>query len=74
MKVLFAALSAVVTLAGASVQVLTLDDCLRIAMEKNHQRPASRFAVAMAEAQHRQRSRFKARRPASSFAQSGLNS
>jgi outer membrane protein TolC len=35
-------------------QVLSLDDCLRIAMEKNHQRPASRFAVAMAEAQHRQ--------------------
>jgi outer membrane protein len=54
MKVLFAALSAVITLAGASVQVLTLDDCLRIAMEKNRQRPASRFAVAMAEAQHRQ--------------------
>jgi len=35
-------------------QVLTLKDCLRIAMENNHRRPASRFAVAMAEAQHRQ--------------------
>jgi len=34
--------------------VLSLNDCLRIAMEKNHTRPASRFAVAMAEAQHRQ--------------------
>ena len=35
-------------------QTLTLNDCLRIAMEKNRQRPASRFAVAVAEAQHRQ--------------------
>jgi outer membrane protein TolC len=34
--------------------VLSLKDCLRIAMEKNHSRPASRFAVAVAEAQHRQ--------------------
>jgi outer membrane protein TolC len=31
-----------------------LKDCLRIAMERNHSRPASRFAVAIAEAQHRQ--------------------
>jgi outer membrane protein len=54
MKLIIASLCAVVTLRGASVQVLGLDDCLRIAMEKNHQRPASRFAVAMAEAQHRQ--------------------
>jgi outer membrane protein TolC len=38
----------------ASHQALSLKDCLRIAMEKNHSRPASRFAVAMAEAQHRQ--------------------
>jgi outer membrane protein len=37
-----------------SLQVLSLKDCLRIAMEKNHSRPASRFALAMAEAQHRQ--------------------
>ena len=34
--------------------MLSLKDCLRIAMEKNHRRPASRFAVAVAEAQHRQ--------------------
>jgi len=41
--------------AGLSApQVLSLEDCLRIAMQKNRQRPASRFAVAMAEAQHRQ--------------------
>jgi outer membrane protein TolC len=38
----------------APTQALSLDECLRIAMEKNHSRPASRFAVAMAEAQHRQ--------------------
>lgn len=41
-------------LAGTAPQVLSLEDCLRITMEKNHRRPASRFAVAMAEAQHRQ--------------------
>ncbi|HUB81041.1 MAG TPA: TolC family protein [Bryobacteraceae bacterium] len=35
-------------------QILSLDDCLHTAMAKNHQRPASRFAVAAAEAQHRQ--------------------
>ena len=40
--------------AAPAPQVLALEDCLRIAMEKNRQRPASRFAVAMAEAQHRQ--------------------
>jgi outer membrane protein TolC len=34
--------------------VLSLDDCLRMARENNHSRPASQFAVAMAEAQHRQ--------------------
>src|ERR1035438_5709460 len=38
----------------AAPQVLSLEDCLRLAMEKNRSRPASRFAVAMAEAQHRQ--------------------
>lgn len=37
-----------------SAQVLSLQDCLRTGMEKNRSRPASRFAVAMAEAQHRQ--------------------
>jgi outer membrane protein len=35
-------------------QVLSLGDCLHTAMEKNHSRPASQFAVAIAEAQHRQ--------------------
>ncbi len=35
-------------------QVLSLSDCMRIAMERNHSRPASQLAVAMAEAQHRQ--------------------
>ena len=60
-----AALSAAVALpAGAAAQtppasatapqILPLEECLRIAMEKNHRRPASGFAVAMAEAQHRQ--------------------
>ncbi len=61
-----AALSAVVALcpsvaaqtapppAATAPQVLSVNDCLRIAMEKNRRRPASQFAVAMAEAQHRQ--------------------
>jgi outer membrane protein TolC len=35
-------------------QTLSLNACLQIAMEKNHSRPASQFAVAAAEAQHRQ--------------------
>jgi outer membrane protein TolC len=39
---------------AAGSQVLSLDECLRIAMEKNHSRPASQFAVAIAEAQDRQ--------------------
>ncbi|MCU0573591.1 MAG: TolC family protein [Syntrophobacteraceae bacterium] len=33
---------------------MTLDECLTTAMENSHRRPASNFAVAMAEAQHRQ--------------------
>lgn len=37
-----------------SVQTLTLKQCLDIAMAKNRTRPASRFAIAIAEAQHRQ--------------------
>ncbi|MBN9658491.1 MAG: TolC family protein [Acidobacteria bacterium] len=40
--------------AAGAPQTLSLDECLRITMEKNHRRPASRFAVALAEAQHRQ--------------------
>lgn len=34
--------------------MLSLGECLRVAMEMNHTRPASQFAVAIAEAQHRQ--------------------
>jgi outer membrane protein TolC len=33
---------------------LTLDECISMAMENNRRRPASKFAVAVAEAQHRQ--------------------
>jgi outer membrane protein len=39
---------------GAIHQTLPLKECLRVAMEKNHSRPASAFAIAVAEAQHRQ--------------------
>jgi outer membrane protein TolC len=39
---------------SATNQVLTLNQCLATAMEKSHFRPASQFAVAAAEAQHRQ--------------------
>jgi outer membrane protein len=35
-------------------QTLSLNDCMRIALERNHTRPASQMAVAIAEAQHRQ--------------------
>ena len=42
------------TPAPDSRQVLSLNGCLRIARENNHTRPASQFAVAVAEAQHRQ--------------------
>jgi len=35
-------------------RVMTLDDCLATALQNNHRRPASRFAVAVAEAQHHQ--------------------
>lgn len=37
-----------------SVRALTLEDCLAEALQHNRRRPASRFAVAAAEAQHRQ--------------------
>jgi outer membrane protein len=37
-----------------AVTTLNLDECLRMALQKNHRRPASRFEVALAEAQHRQ--------------------
>ena len=39
---------------GVSVMELPLAECLNIALQNNHRRPASRFAVAVAEAQHRQ--------------------
>ncbi len=42
------------TAAISQVQVLTLAQCLETSMQYNRSRPASRFAVAMAEAQHRQ--------------------
>ena len=41
-------------LSTGMAQELTLEECLKQAMESSHQRPASMFAVAMAEAQHRQ--------------------
>ncbi|MFB3778421.1 MAG: TolC family protein [Bryobacteraceae bacterium] len=37
-----------------STRVLNLQQCIDLALQANHLRPASRFAVAMAEAQHRQ--------------------
>jgi outer membrane protein TolC len=39
---------------SAEIQNVTLDDCLQQALEHNHLRPASQYAVAIAEAQHRQ--------------------
>ena len=39
--------------AGAA-RAFTLDECLSTALQNNHRRPASKFAVAAAEAQHRQ--------------------
>lgn len=38
----------------ATIRKMSLADCLAMAMEQSHRRPASRFAVALAEAQHRQ--------------------
>lgn len=38
----------------AAPKIMNLEECLNQAMEKNRRRPASRFAVAAAEAQHRQ--------------------
>jgi hypothetical protein len=42
------------TNAAPATRELTLDACLDEAMLNSHRRPASQFAVAMAEAQHRQ--------------------
>lgn len=38
----------------AETLVLSLDDCITVALERNHASPASDYAVAAAEAQHRQ--------------------
>ncbi len=40
--------------AAGSVAEMRLEDCIQTAMQNNRQRPASRFAIAMAEAQHQQ--------------------
>jgi outer membrane protein len=40
--------------AAGKTQVLTLEQCLDAALQNNKRRPASRFALAAAEAQHRQ--------------------
>jgi outer membrane protein TolC len=37
-----------------SVPEMSLEECLRVAFERNRQRPASRDSIAVAEAQHRQ--------------------
>ncbi|MBI2947005.1 MAG: TolC family protein [Verrucomicrobia bacterium] len=39
---------------AVSIQKKTLDQCIAEALQNNRRRPASRFAIAMAEAQHRQ--------------------
>jgi outer membrane protein TolC len=38
----------------ATLQKMSLAECLATAMQASHRRPASQFALAMAEAQHRQ--------------------
>jgi outer membrane protein len=39
---------------SAAPKEMSLEECLTAAMQNSHRRPASTFAVAMAEAQHRQ--------------------
>ena len=41
-------------LCGEPQPVMRLDECLETALQQSHRRPLSRFAVALAEAQHRQ--------------------
>ena len=48
------AASAAPTFTDPTVRELSLDACLDAALQNNRRRPASRFAVAAAEAQHRQ--------------------
>lgn len=54
----FLGLSGVAHAAEATLPIndhkVTLEECLQQAMENNRRRPASRYAVTMAEAQHRQ--------------------
>ncbi|MFN7994978.1 MAG: TolC family protein [Bryobacteraceae bacterium] len=40
--------------AAGDSKTYTLEECLNTALKESHRRPASQFAVAMAEAQHRQ--------------------
>ncbi|WP_221029245.1 TolC family protein [Actomonas aquatica] len=47
-------LAALPTAAADSGPVMTLDECVEAALANNHERPASQFAVAMAEARHQQ--------------------
>lgn len=49
-----AAQEAVINPSVGRARVLNLQQCLEIAQTNSHQRPASQFAVAAAEAQHRQ--------------------
>ncbi len=39
---------------AAAMLTVSFEDCLEQALQNNHQRPASRYAVVIAEAQHRQ--------------------
>jgi len=41
-------------LVSANSREMSLDECFALASQQNHRRPASRFALAAAEAQHRQ--------------------
>lgn len=50
----FAQTAAAPTSAVGVERTLSLPECLDLALQNNHRRPASRFAVAVAEAQHRQ--------------------
>jgi outer membrane protein len=40
--------------AGKEVRVVSLEECIDIALQNNHTRPVSRFAVEIAEAQYKQ--------------------
>lgn len=49
-----AAAEDIVSGAGAAAAPFTLQQCIDIALEKNHSRVASRYSIEIAEAQHRQ--------------------